>query len=44
MPMAKFVNQYNVVLQAKQVNRVVVSLVALSYQKNLSIENCHTDE
>ena len=30
MLMAKFVNQYKVVLQVKWVNRVVVSLVALT--------------
>ena len=41
MPMAKFVNQYKVMLQIKQVNRVVVLLVAL---KNLSIGKCYTNE
>ena len=33
MPMAKFVNQYKVVLYVKPVNRVVVLLVALTYLK-----------
>ena len=42
--MAKFANQYNIVLQKKRINRVVVSLVSLTHLKNLLIEECYINE